>query len=281
MHPLDVCNQRNALPSSEVFHAHLQVLPECPTRHAVKVLHHNDESHFAIHRRLFEGRQNDISIVRSFKFARGLESNDSCRHVTEWSDHGVPTFRPMRYPFFQSRNLGVTLPVIGGTLQADRAVKQYEDVNLRLATSTDLLALRELRIEFLAESRGVGPDDFPRRLFEDTRQFFERKQANGRIVSWLVEDGERRMGLASVVMHDVPLPEDPRFSEGYIINMYVRPDFRGKGIGRRLLEACLGIAGDQGIRRFYLYATASGRPMYEQAGFTNHKDWMVGQVPPV
>ena len=153
-------------------------------------------------------------------------------------------------------------------------------VNLRLATWTDLLALCELRIEFLAESRGVSPDDFPDRLSADTREFFERTQTKGRIFSWLVEDGDRRIGLASVVVHDVPpLPEDPRSSEGYIINMYVRPEFRGEGIGRRLLEACLGIADDHGIRRFYLYATASGRPMYEQAGFTAHEDWMVVQVP--
>ena len=116
--------------------------------------------------------------------------------------------------------------------------------------------------------------------FDDTRQFYERTLVNGRTLSWLVEDGERQIGLASVVMHDVPpLPEDPRFSEGYLINMYVRPDFRGNGIGRRLLDTCLAIAGDQGIRRFYLYATASGRPMYERAGFTNYRDWMVVQVP--
>jgi ribosomal protein S18 acetylase RimI-like enzyme len=153
-------------------------------------------------------------------------------------------------------------------------------VNLRIATFTDLLVLCELRIEFLAESRGMSPDDFPDRLLDDTRKFFERTLSSGRIVSWLVEDGENQIGLVSVVVHDVPpLPEDPRSSEGYIINMYVRPGSRGKGIGRRLLDACLGIAGDQGIRRFYLYTTTSGRPMYEQAGFTNHTDWMVLQVP--
>ena len=79
----------------------------------------------------------------------------------------------------------------------------------------------------MAESRGISPDDFPDRLFDDTRQFYERTLTNG--------------------------PPSPGW--------------------------CLAIAGDQGIRRFYLYATASGRPMYERAGFTNHRDWMVVQVP--
>jgi len=155
-----------------------------------------------------------------------------------------------------------------------------EAVNLRLATSADLLALCELRFEFLAEIRGIRPDDLPGRLSDDTRQFFERTLPSGRTFSWLVEDAGRPVGLASVVVHDVPpLPQDPRSREGYIINMYVRPGFRGRGIGRRLLDACLGIAVDQGICRFNLYATTSGRPMYERAGFANHKDWMVVQVP--
>lgn len=153
-------------------------------------------------------------------------------------------------------------------------------VDLRLATSPDLSALCELRIEFLAESRGIRPDEFTDRLSDDTRQFFERTLASGRIFSWLVEDAGSQIGLASVVVHDVPpLPEDSRSHEGHIISMYVRPGFRGNGIGRRLLDSCLGIAGVQGIRRFCLYATTSGRPMYEEAGFTNHRDWMVVQVP--
>ena len=66
---------------------------------------------------------------------------------------------------------------------------------------------------------------------------------------------------------------------GFIINMYVRPAFRGTGVGHRLLEACLGAADGHGIRRFNLYATAAGRPLYEQAGFAVHPDWMVVQVP--
>ena len=86
--------------------------------------------------------------------------------------------------------------------------------------------------------------------------------------------------MASVVTHDVPpQPEDPRAHEGYVINMYVRPGSRGRGIGRRLLDACLGLAVEQDLRRFYLYATAAGRPMYEVAGFANHADWMVLRVP--
>jgi GNAT superfamily N-acetyltransferase len=155
-------------------------------------------------------------------------------------------------------------------------------VNLRRALPSDIPVLCALRIEFLAEHRGVTPDDLPGRLADDTREFFVGTMASGRMVTWLAEQSGNPTGMASVVAHDVPpLPEDPRAREGYVINMYVRPGSRGRGTGRRLLDACLGSAGEQGFRRFYLYATASGRPMYEDVGFANHADWMVLQVPEV
>jgi GNAT superfamily N-acetyltransferase len=153
-------------------------------------------------------------------------------------------------------------------------------VHLRTATAADLPVLCELRIAFLAEHRAVGPDTLPERFARDTRAFFERTMSSGATRSWLVEHDGRAIGLASVVVHDVPpVPEDLRTHEGYVINRYVRPDFRGRGIGRRLLDAHLGTADEQGIRRFYLYATPSGRPMYGDAGFAPHDDWMVLQVP--
>ena len=153
-------------------------------------------------------------------------------------------------------------------------------VHLRLATDADLATLCELRIEFLSEVRGVPPEEFPDRLVSDTRRFFERTMSSGRILTWLAEDGGGTVGLASVVVHDAPpVPEDPRSHEGFVINLYVRAGSRGRGTGRRLLDACLGAAGDQDIRRFSLYATDAGRPLYERAGFAGHRDWMVVQVP--
>ena len=104
--------------------------------------------------------------------------------------------------------------------------------------------------------------------------------SSGHLLTWLVEVDGDPAGLASLVLHDVPpVPEDPRSQEGFIINLYVRPAFRGKGVGRRLLDASLGAADGHDIRRFNLYATSAGRPLYEQAGFASHPDWMVRQVP--
>ncbi len=64
-----------------------------------------------------------------------------------------------------------------------------------------------------------------------------------------------------------PRPGDLRPHEGYVLNMYVLPGARSRGVGRRLLDACLASAGELGVRRFHLVATEDGRPLYESAGF--------------
>ena len=113
MHPLDIGHQSNALPSSKVLDAHLQVLPQCPTRHAIEIVHHYDKSNFAACRRLFEGRQHNISVVLGSEFARSLESNDSWRHVTEFLDHnGSPSFPNDECSIPSVVPEGVTLPAI-------------------------------------------------------------------------------------------------------------------------------------------------------------------------
>jgi len=150
----------------------------------------------------------------------------------------------------------------------------------RPATVDDLATLAQLRTEFLAEVRGVSSEALPAHVVDDNRAFFVRTMAAGNIRSWLAELDGIAVGIVSLVLHDVP-PQagDPRTHEGYVINMYVRPGARGRGLARDLLRSCTAVAGDHGIRRFSLIATGAGRPLYEQAGFVSNPSWMEMRVP--
>lgn len=53
--------------------------------------------------------------------------------------------------------------------------------------------------------------------------------------------------------------------------MYARPEARGLGLGRRLLETCLEAARDQGYRQCYIETISEmtdARRLYERNGFT-------------
>ena len=58
------------------------------------------------------------------------------------------------------------------------------------------------------------------------------------------------------------------------MNMYTRPDYRRRGIARRVLELLTAEAEMRQIDAVMLEATAAGRPLYEAFGFTAMRDEM-------
>ena len=56
--------------------------------------------------------------------------------------------------------------------------------------------------------------------------------------------------------------------EGYVMNMYTEPAWRGRGLATALLGECVAyVRSETPARRIRLHATAAGRPVYERAGF--------------
>ncbi|WP_421118335.1 GNAT family N-acetyltransferase [Aquihabitans daechungensis] len=141
---------------------------------------------------------------------------------------------------------------------------------IRRATDADLDDLCRLRLAFIADLRGVDPAEFDPAFVAATREFFVATMADGRLVSWLAELDRTSAGVVSVLTADVPpLPERPLAHEGYIVNMYVDPRGRRRGIARALLDAAIAAAPSLGFRGFFLHATTEGRPLYASAGFVD------------
>ena len=141
---------------------------------------------------------------------------------------------------------------------------------IRPATDDDLDELCRLRLAFIADLRGVDPADFDPVFVTVTRDFVARTMAADRIRSWLAVLDGTNVGVVSVLVADTPpLPERHLGNEGYIVNMYVDPRGRRRGIARALLEAAVAAGDELGLRGCYLHATTQGRPLYASAGFAD------------
>ena len=153
-------------------------------------------------------------------------------------------------------------------------------MRVRLAGTEDLDVVCTMRVRFMAEHRGLRPDDFPPDFVPRTREFLERRACAGTIRSWLAEHDGRPVGVVSMLLLDMaPMPDDPRSTDGYLINMYVDPVERCAGLGRQLLDACVADATELGIHRLMLFTTGDGRPLYESAGFAADGDWLDVRLP--
>jgi GNAT superfamily N-acetyltransferase len=153
-------------------------------------------------------------------------------------------------------------------------------MEIRRAQETDLDLLVRLRLTFLSEIRDVEPAEIRVQIQEGTRAFIDEHHRSGQLLTWIAEDEGQTLGIVSVVLHDVPpLLEDGRTKEDYVINEYVIPSARGRGVGRQLLQAALESAQVLGVRQFRLVATPDGASMYRSEGFAPHDRFMARSVP--
>lgn len=152
------------------------------------------------------------------------------------------------------------------------AVGKMPSVIVRAAAAAELELVGSMRVAFLADADGrPQPDD----LADVTLAFLQARQDADELRSWLAFDEDRCVGIVSLLLaHVPPRLADRTTREGYVVNMYVAPSHRRRGLARQLLDACIAGAHELQLRRLYLYATDEGRPLYERSGFAPHPAWM-------
>ncbi len=156
-----------------------------------------------------------------------------------------------------------------------RTAKQVDNppIVLRRATLDDIELLVDLRI---AIQKAVGMVDGDRRAVADaSREYFRDKVPSGEYISFFAEAEGEVAGVGGIVLfRKPPHPGNLSGVEGYILNMYTRPDWRRKGIASRILDALLAEAREHNAGLVWLRATETGRLVYEQHGFAEDPHYM-------
>lgn len=99
---------------------------------------------------------------------------------------------------------------------------------------------------------------------------------NGSYRGWIAEaQGAAVAGAGLWVMEFPPhfLHVEP--GRGYLLNFYVAPTYRGKGLARRLLELSVAEGRRLGLRVLSLHASKFGRPLYERYGFRQNNEMVL------
>lgn len=108
-------------------------------------------------------------------------------------------------------------------------------------------------------SRAYWADKRPREVIRKSLQFS---------LNFGVYDGNRQIGFARVITD--------RATFAYLCDVFVHEDYRGKALGKWMMECILAHPELQGLRRWSL-ATHDAHGLYKQFGFTELSDpskWM-------
>jgi GNAT superfamily N-acetyltransferase len=100
--------------------------------------------------------------------------------------------------------------------------------------------------------------------------------AEGKYLGWIVEEDGRVAGSAGLLIVDwPPHPFHPESSQrAYLLNVFVEPEFRKRGLAHGLIERCVAEARSRGIRVVTLHSSDAGRPVYEKFGFRPTSEMM-------
>lgn len=105
----------------------------------------------------------------------------------------------------------------------------------------------------------------PGRTLEQTGESIARRAGTDRIpLSLVAFEGEELIGTASTATYDMDGRED---LSPWLVGVYIRDDWRGKGVGTQLVQAIERCMAEIGVPKLYLY-TLTGEAFYLKLGWT-------------
>lgn len=149
------------------------------------------------------------------------------------------------------------------------------EITLRLANIQELDRLLAWRKVVLKE---VFPDCTEEKLnavIEENRLYYLRTLPKGKHIACFACCGEEIIGCGGLCLYnEMPSPDNPNGKCGYLMNIYVLPEYRQNGAGKKIVEYLVGQARQQGAGKIYLEAATGTVPFYKSVGFSDMRGYM-------
>jgi len=138
----------------------------------------------------------------------------------------------------------------------------------RLATLSDAALITSHRLAMFTEM-GRNEASALAAMSLHFEPWVKRMMQAEKYVGWIIENGSLPVASAGFFQLEwPPHPLDPASCHrGYLLNFWVEPESRGKGLARLLVTESLAEARRRGLRVVALHASNAGRPVYTAMGF--------------
>ena len=128
-----------------------------------------------------------------------------------------------------------------------------------------ITAHRRAMFEEMGKSTEASVDEMSRNFAPWLKRMIESRRYTG----WVIVDDNRPVASAGFfTLEWPPHPLDPQAQHrGYLLNFWVEPAYRRRGLAHSLVKEALAEARRSKIRVAALHASDAGRPVYEAMGF--------------
>ena len=137
----------------------------------------------------------------------------------------------------------------------------------RLATGADAELIGQQRRRMFVDM-GEADDARMQMMVEKFVPWVRERTTSGAYIGWLVlDEGKEVAGGGMWLTENPPNLMDIEPQRAHLLNFYVEPAYRGRGLAYGLLKTAVGEARRRGIKVVTLHASKFGRPLYERNGF--------------
>ncbi|MFL9591167.1 GNAT family N-acetyltransferase [Aeromonas schubertii] len=148
-------------------------------------------------------------------------------------------------------------------------------MRIRRAQQGDEAALTRLRLALFVEEgdlASAGEDPALTRVLAD---YFAQTLADGACLHWVADAQGEVVGAGSLALFcRPPYPGNLTGREGYLLNMFVLPAWRRRGVARALVSAIQEEAAGLALGKVWLHASPMGEPRYRAQGFAGHPAYL-------
>lgn len=138
-------------------------------------------------------------------------------------------------------------------------------MNVTIRKVIVLPTLMHWRREVIENVFGVEPS---RELMAANREYYQKHIADGSHIAIVAELGDEDVGCGAVCLTDeLPSPDNPSGRCAYLMNIYVKREYRSNGIGHTIVRWLVDKALELGCGKIYLETTDGARSLYKSIGF--------------
>ena len=102
----------------------------------------------------------------------------------------------------------------------------------------------------------------------ENRNYYARHIADGSHVAVEAKVDGKPAGCGGLCLqNELPSPDNPNGRCGYLMNIYVRPQYREHGVGSAVVEYLVQTARNLKCDKIYLESTIHAMPLYQNLGF--------------
>lgn len=119
------------------------------------------------------------------------------------------------------------------------------------------------------EVTGAKEEKVLNAMDEAYRRYIKKNLPAETFKAWVIQTKNGRIvaGGSLAVYEQPPRPQDHTLRYVYVHSIYTEPEYRRRGLARKILNKIIKYCRENGFKTLTLHAVEASRPLYESVGF--------------